>query len=59
MTGSTVDSAAGSAVGSAAGGANTNTTGLDDGRGVLYPRRLPTFHREPAPTGLEDLIRWL
>jgi len=36
-----------------------STVELDDGRGILYPRRLPTFHREPAPTGLEDLIRWL
>ena len=36
-----------------------STVELEDGRGILYPRRLPTFHREPAPTGLEDLIRWL
>lgn len=32
-----------------------NTT---DGRGVLYPTKLPTFHREPAPEDLEMLIRW-
>lgn len=30
----------------------------DDRRGVLYPARLPTFHREPAPSKLEGLVRW-
>lgn len=29
-----------------------------DGRGVLYPARLPSFHREPAPEDLRELIRW-
>lgn len=29
-----------------------------DGRGVLYPARLPTFHREPAPRALAGLVRW-
>lgn len=29
-----------------------------DGRGVLYPTRLPSFHREPAPPELDGLIRW-
>ena len=32
--------------------------GLADARGILYPARLPTFHREPAPPGLEGLVRW-
>lgn len=31
---------------------------LHDGRGILYPTRLPTFHREPAPQSVADLIRW-
>ena len=31
---------------------------LADSRGILYPARLPTFHREPAPPGLDGLIRW-
>lgn len=31
---------------------------LADGRGILYPARLPTFHREPAPAELRELIRW-
>lgn len=31
---------------------------LEDGRGILFPARLPTFHREPAPTGIEGLVRW-
>ena len=30
----------------------------EDPRGILYPTRLPTFHRIPAPPELEDLIRW-
>ncbi|MFF0814661.1 helix-turn-helix domain-containing protein [Rhodococcus sp. NPDC003318] len=29
-----------------------------DRRGVLYPVRLPTFHREPAPPDLAGLVRW-
>lgn len=29
-----------------------------DGRGVLYPGALPTFHRESAPPHLRELIRW-
>lgn len=31
---------------------------LADGRGVLYPATLPTFHREPAPEELRALARW-
>ncbi|WP_454294195.1 helix-turn-helix domain-containing protein [Salana multivorans] len=31
---------------------------LSDGRGVLYPAALPTFHRIPAPADLQELIRW-
>lgn len=31
---------------------------LADRRGVLYPDRLPTFHRENAPSELCDRIRW-
>lgn len=31
---------------------------LPDRRGVLYPDRLPTFHREDAPSELRDRIRW-
>ena len=30
----------------------------EDGRGILYPTRLPSFHREPAPAELDGLIRW-
>lgn len=33
-------------------------TALGDGRGVLYPARLPSFHREPAPAELVGLVRW-
>lgn len=29
-----------------------------DGRGILYPARLPSLHREPAPAALDGLIRW-
>ena len=32
--------------------------GPPDTRGILYPTRLPTFHREPAPAHLVDRIRW-
>ncbi|MHC6178159.1 AraC family transcriptional regulator [Glutamicibacter sp. X7] len=31
---------------------------VEDLRGILYPTRLPTFHREPAPAELTELIRW-
>ncbi|HIX00619.1 MAG TPA: helix-turn-helix domain-containing protein [Candidatus Nesterenkonia stercoripullorum] len=30
----------------------------DDPRGVLYPARLPSFHREAAPDVLRELVRW-
>jgi AraC-like DNA-binding protein len=30
----------------------------DDARGILYPDRLPTFHREPATAALDGLVRW-
>lgn len=33
-------------------------TDLGDERGILYPARLPTFHREPVPADLRELIRW-
>lgn len=33
-------------------------TDIGDPRGILYPTRLPTFHREPAPPELTDRIRW-
>ncbi|MDT0203420.1 helix-turn-helix domain-containing protein [Nocardioides sp. AE5] len=29
-----------------------------DSRGILYPARLPTFHRVPAPPVLSDRVRW-
>jgi AraC-like DNA-binding protein len=29
-----------------------------DARGILYPDRLPTFRREPAPAVLSGLVRW-
>jgi AraC-like DNA-binding protein len=28
------------------------------GRGVLFPERLPSFQRLPAPAGVSDLVRW-
>ncbi|MFT3889699.1 MAG: helix-turn-helix domain-containing protein [Arachnia sp.] len=31
---------------------------VGDPRGVLYPARLPTFRRIPAPDELRDLVRW-
>jgi AraC-like DNA-binding protein len=31
---------------------------LHDQRGILYPAKLPTFHREPVPDALSDVIRW-
>lgn len=33
-------------------------TSLGSGRGILYPARLPSFHRVPAPAELSDLVRW-
>lgn len=27
-------------------------------RGILYPARLPSFHRIPAPENLAELVRW-
>lgn len=30
----------------------------EDGRGILYPTRLPSFHREPVSVELAGLIRW-
>ncbi len=33
-------------------------TGKSDMRGILYPTRLPSFHRMPAPAQLRELIRW-
>ena len=30
----------------------------NDSRGILYPTKLPTFHREPADASLEGRIRW-
>ncbi|MFT8396593.1 helix-turn-helix domain-containing protein [Propionibacterium sp.] len=29
-----------------------------DGRGVLYPARLPSLHREPAPREVSELVHW-
>ena len=34
------------------------TAGMEDGRGVLYPARLPSFHREPVPVELREAVRW-
>lgn len=31
---------------------------LSDSRGVLYPAKLPSFHREPAPEKFRALVRW-
>lgn len=33
-------------------------TDLTDGRGILYPTKLPSFHREPAHEGFDAWIRW-
>lgn len=30
----------------------------DSTRGVLYPARLPSFHRSPPPPVVEELVRW-
>jgi len=27
-------------------------------KGILYPARLPTFHRVPAPASVADLVQW-
>ena len=32
---------------------------VSDGRGVLYPSRLPPFHRQAVPEGLAHLLRWV
>lgn len=29
-----------------------------DGRGILYPSKLPSFHRVPAPADLGELVGW-
>ena len=34
------------------------TAGMENGRGVLYPARLPSFHREPVPVELREAVRW-
>lgn len=31
---------------------------VGDPRGVLYPTRLPSFHRLPAPPELGEVMRW-
>ena len=31
---------------------------VDSFKGILYPARLPTFHREPAPESVADLVQW-
>ncbi len=31
---------------------------LRDRRGVLYPAKLPSFHRQPADESLRALVRW-
>ncbi|WP_156761087.1 helix-turn-helix domain-containing protein [Microbacterium karelineae] len=33
-------------------------TDPSDPRGILYPERLPSFRREPAPAALADRVRW-
>jgi len=33
-------------------------TDTGDSRGLLYPTRLPTFRRVPAPDDLTDVVRW-
>ena len=30
-----------------------------DQRGILYPSKLPTFHREPVSEALADRVRWI
>ncbi|MCP1411830.1 helix-turn-helix domain-containing protein [Paenarthrobacter sp. A20] len=30
----------------------------DSFKGILYPARLPTFHRLPAPAAVADLVQW-
>lgn len=27
-------------------------------KGILYPARLPTFHRMPVPASIADLVQW-
>ncbi|WP_104173504.1 AraC family transcriptional regulator [Arthrobacter sp. Y81] len=31
---------------------------VDSFKGILYPARLPTFHRVPAPEAVTDLVQW-
>lgn len=31
---------------------------VESSRGILYPERLPDFHRLPAPPALADLVQW-
>lgn len=31
---------------------------IDAQRGILYPARMPEFHRLPPPTGAEELVEW-
>ena len=31
---------------------------VDSFKGILYPARLPTFHRVPAPASVTDLVQW-
>lgn len=49
------DTTTGSAAERAAEGSKV---GAGDNRGVLYPARLPEFHRERATAVLEDFVRW-
>lgn len=44
--------------GAQAGEASGTVAVEADGRGVLYPDRLPDFHREPAPPELAEAVRW-
>lgn len=31
---------------------------IDTRRGILYPARMPEFHRLPSPTGAAELVEW-
>ena len=31
---------------------------VDSFKGILYPARLPTFHRVPAPESVTNLVQW-
>jgi len=35
-----------------------NVSASGDGRGVLFPADLPSFHRIAAPPALQELVRW-